>query len=134
MADPVVAALNGGEDHELLFTVPLALQEQVMAHGVRRCHRPHNARVDGGIPGDARRCGYPPQGAGLSRKGVIPGTDPGFPGRSEAVGGSGDPRKGSAGAGCPAGKTEAVRSDAGGLSYKAYSGTRCGVRSVCLVS
>ena len=32
-ADPVVAALNGGEDHELLFTVPLALQEQVMRMG-----------------------------------------------------------------------------------------------------
>lgn len=32
-ADPVVAALNGGEDHELLFTVPLALQEQVMRLG-----------------------------------------------------------------------------------------------------
>lgn len=27
------AALNGGEDHELLFTVPLALQEQVMRMG-----------------------------------------------------------------------------------------------------
>lgn len=33
-ADPVVAALNGGEDHELLFTVPLALQEQVMRLGL----------------------------------------------------------------------------------------------------
>lgn len=32
-ADPVVAALNGGEDHELLFTVPLAMQEQVMRMG-----------------------------------------------------------------------------------------------------
>lgn len=32
-ADPVVAALNGGEDHELLFTVPLALQEKVMRLG-----------------------------------------------------------------------------------------------------
>ena len=32
-ADPVVAALNGGEDHELLFTVPLAMQEQVMKMG-----------------------------------------------------------------------------------------------------
>ena len=31
--DPVVAALNGGEDHELLFTVPLAMQEQVMRMG-----------------------------------------------------------------------------------------------------
>lgn len=33
-ADPVVAALNGGEDHELLFTVPLSMQEQVMRLGV----------------------------------------------------------------------------------------------------
>lgn len=32
-ADPVVAALNGGEDHELLFTVPLSMQEQVMRMG-----------------------------------------------------------------------------------------------------
>ena len=32
--DPVVAALNGGEDHELLFTVPLAMQEQVMRLGL----------------------------------------------------------------------------------------------------
>lgn len=32
-ADPVVAALNGGEDHELLFTVPLVMQEQVMKMG-----------------------------------------------------------------------------------------------------
>ncbi len=32
-ADPVVAALNGGADYELLFTVPLAMQEQVMALG-----------------------------------------------------------------------------------------------------
>lgn len=32
-ADPVVAALNGGEDHELLFTVPLAMQERVMHLG-----------------------------------------------------------------------------------------------------
>ncbi len=27
--DPVVAALNGGQDHELLFTVPLSMQEQI---------------------------------------------------------------------------------------------------------
>lgn len=32
-ADPVVAALHGGEDHELLFTVPLAMQEKVTAMG-----------------------------------------------------------------------------------------------------
>ena len=32
-ADPVVAALNGGEDHELLFTVPLAMQEKIMRMG-----------------------------------------------------------------------------------------------------
>ncbi len=33
-SDPVVAALHGGEDHELLFTVPLAMQERIMALGV----------------------------------------------------------------------------------------------------
>ena len=33
-ADPVVAALNGGEDHELLFTVPLAMQEKIMGLGI----------------------------------------------------------------------------------------------------
>lgn len=31
--DPVVAALNGGEDYELLFTVPLDLRDKVMALG-----------------------------------------------------------------------------------------------------
>ena len=33
-ADPVVAALNGGEEYELFFTVPLAMQEQVMRLGL----------------------------------------------------------------------------------------------------
>lgn len=32
-ADPVVAALNGGDDHELLFTVPLESQEKIAGLG-----------------------------------------------------------------------------------------------------
>ncbi len=31
--DPVTAALNGGEDHELLFTVPIEMQEKIAALG-----------------------------------------------------------------------------------------------------
>ena len=33
-ADPVVAALNGGNDYELMFTVPLAMQEKIMSLGM----------------------------------------------------------------------------------------------------
>ncbi len=33
-SDPVVAALHGGEDHELLFTVPLEMQEKIMRLGL----------------------------------------------------------------------------------------------------
>lgn len=32
--DPVIAALNGGEDHELMFTVPLEMRERVAALGL----------------------------------------------------------------------------------------------------
>ncbi len=32
-SDPVVAALNGGDDFELMFTVPLAMQEKIAAVG-----------------------------------------------------------------------------------------------------
>lgn len=32
--DPVVAALNGGQDYELLFTVPLSMREQIMRLGL----------------------------------------------------------------------------------------------------
>ena len=32
--DPVVAALNGGQDYELLFTVPLSKQQEIFALGV----------------------------------------------------------------------------------------------------
>ena len=30
----VTAAMNGGEDYELLFTVPLSMQEQIMRLGL----------------------------------------------------------------------------------------------------
>lgn len=43
--DPVTAALNGGDDHELLFTVPLDKQEQIM-------HLGYGVEVIGHITGD----------------------------------------------------------------------------------
>ena len=68
-ADPVVAALNGGEDHELLFTVPLAMQEQVMKMGCVDVIG-HITPESTGLSGDARRVGYPAAGAGVCREGV----------------------------------------------------------------
>lgn len=66
-ADPVVAALNGGEDYELLFTVPLSMQEQIMKSGLGGRHRPHHARVHGLLPRDARRTGHKAESAGVPR-------------------------------------------------------------------
>ena len=59
--DPVIAALNGGEDHELLFTVPLEMQEKVMKLGLVDVIG-HITREESGV------ILVPPDGEGIALK------------------------------------------------------------------
>lgn len=59
--DPVVAALNGGEDHELLFTVPLSLRDRIAEVG--------GIDVIGHVTSEARgACLVTPDGAEIALK------------------------------------------------------------------
>ena len=70
---PVVAALNGGQDHELLFTVPLSMQEQVMRLGLVDVIGHITPAGHGVLSGNARRQRHPPQSPGIQRGNLTAG-------------------------------------------------------------